>query len=110
MVERVERLPPPGVGKRPKTPFWDAVNENGDCWEWQMARNSSGYGSYMVETRTAMLAHRYAYEQMVGPIPEGLEIDHLCRNRGCVRPDHLEPVTHSENMRRARADKKGEAW
>lgn len=47
------------------------------------------------------LAHRVAYEQARGPIPEGLELDHLCRNRACVNPDHLEPVTHRENLLRA---------
>ena len=47
-----------------------------------------------------MPAHRYAYEELVGPIPEGLQLDHLCRNRSCVNPDHLEPVTCRENLRR----------
>jgi hypothetical protein len=48
-------------------------------------------------------AHRWAYEAFVGPIPEGLEIDHLCRNRACVNPAHLDPVTHQENMSRGKA-------
>ena len=47
-----------------------------------------------------VLAHRVYYERHVGPVPEGLELDHLCRNPGCVNPEHLEPVTHAENIRR----------
>jgi hypothetical protein len=69
------------------------------CWEWTAARNSYGYGQIWRDGRMAP-AHRVLYELLVGPIPEGLHIDHLCRNRGCVRPDHLEPVTCRENLLR----------
>jgi hypothetical protein len=74
------------------------VQENG-CWDWVGARTNKGYGNLAVEGRFVP-AHRYVYEQEVGPIPEGLTLDHLCRNRACVRPDHLEPVTHKENCLR----------
>lgn len=72
------------------------------CWEWIGARSDTGYGNVMVSTRPrkAALAHRAVYEWLVGPIPSGLQLDHLCRNRWCVRPDHLEPVTAAENARR----------
>jgi hypothetical protein len=74
------------------------------CWVWQRFRNSQGYG-----TRTSrpgsILAHRQYYEDAHGPIPEGLQLDHLCSNPSCVRPDHLEPVTGAENARRSRATK-----
>jgi hypothetical protein len=68
------------------------------CWEWTGVIGGGGYGKAGDETG----AHRVAYEWMVGPIPEGLELDHLCRNPRCVNPHHLEPVCHPENVRRAR--------
>jgi len=68
------------------------------CWQWRVL-NSEGYGTFRVDGAKKK-AHRVLYELMVGPIPEGLDLDHLCRNRGCVRPDHLEPVTRGENQRR----------
>lgn len=69
------------------------------CWEWGGSRLRSGYGNLHHEGRT-LLAHRAFYELLVGPIPEGFQIDHLCRNPPCVRPDHLEAVTQAENLRR----------
>jgi hypothetical protein len=68
-----------------------------DCIEWTGCRDKDGYGR-----SGKTLAHRVAYIAAVGPIPAGMELDHLCRNRGCVNPEHLEPVTHYENMRRSR--------
>lgn len=73
------------------------------CWLWTGALNNKGYGQWGQNGRTRS-AHRVAYEFFVGPIPEGLTIDHLCRVRRCVRPDHLEPVTSAENTRRAKGD------
>lgn len=69
------------------------------CWQWQAARKPSGYGVFRDAGKNRP-AHRVVYEVFVGPVPAGLDLDHLCRNRGCVRPDHLEPVTRSENLRR----------
>lgn len=69
------------------------------CWIWPLAPKSTGYGLWRRQG-DSRLAHRVAYERAVGPIPPGLEIDHLCRVKVCVRPDHLEPVTHAENGRR----------
>lgn len=71
------------------------------CWEWTGTLNRDGYGSFQLGHGVAARAHRVLYEQLVGPIPEGLHIDHLCYNPCCVRPDHLEPVTQAENNRRA---------
>lgn len=72
------------------------------CWEWQAAVAGAGYGVIGRTDEGSRYVHRIVYEFSVGPIPDGLEIDHLCRNRRCVNPDHLEPVTHTENRRRAR--------
>lgn len=78
--------------------------ENG-CWLWTGNLTSSGahgYGRFSIAGEM-VLAHRWLYEQMVGPIPEGLSLDHLCRHPRCVYPLHLEPVTHAENVRRGAA-------
>lgn len=70
------------------------------CWTWTGHTNGRGYGRIGVDGREQYV-HRVAYELFVGPIPEGLEIDHLCKNTRCVNPAHLEPVTHDENVRRS---------
>jgi len=74
------------------------VAENG-CWERTVGVNNLGYSTLRFQGKM-YAAHRAAYEVFIGPIPEGLQIDHLCRNRVCVNPDHLEPVTRRENLLR----------
>lgn len=88
--------------KRRPTPerFWEKVLKTESCWHWRGSKTRKGYGNFFGPDRKVVRAHRYSYELAKGPIPEGLELDHLCRNRACVRPDHLDPVTHVENVRR----------
>lgn len=74
------------------------------CWVWIASKTSAGYGECSYSGNTRGLAHRAIYEEMVGPIPEGLTIDHLCANTLCVNAAHLEPVTLAENTRRQWAD------
>lgn len=85
--------------------FWVKVEVKANgCWIWSGAKNSAGYGHLLVGSRTDnsrkyVKAHRFAYEQLVGPIPSP-HLDHLCRTPACVNPKHLEPVTAKENIRR----------
>jgi hypothetical protein len=75
---------------------------NGGCWLWAASDDGSrGYGRFGPSPYGTRQAHRVAYELFCEPIPAGLEIDHKCRVPACVNPDHLEPVTREENMRRA---------
>ncbi len=83
--------------------FWGKVSPepNTGCWLWEAALDGKGYGVLSIPPRGRIQAHRFSYVAHVGPIAEGLELDHICRVRCCVNPDHLEPVTHLENMRRS---------
>ncbi len=83
--------------------FWGKVVEKGTCWEWTGGRNQHGYGRHRIGGRAGrkLSAHRLAYAEMVSEIPEGLDFDHLCRNRSCVNPAHLEPVSTRENVLRS---------
>ena len=76
------------------------VRLSGWCLEFTGARSRDGYGLVKREAKLKQ-AHRAAYEEFVGPIPDGLQLDHLCRNRACIRPDHLEPVTAQVNTQRS---------
>ncbi|MDP8961530.1 MAG: HNH endonuclease [Actinomycetota bacterium] len=87
--------------KRPEAErFWEKVDFEGLCWEWLGGKDTWGYGTFTDEERRSIGAHRWAYQALVGPIPDGLTLDHLCCNPSCVNPAHLEPVTASENLSR----------
>lgn len=101
------------IGKTTAQRFWPKVDKAGPlppwapflgpCWLWTAGTSWGGYGKFSLGAREdgGAYAHRVAYELEVGPIPDGLVIDHLCRVRLCVRPDHLEPVTNRVNLLRA---------
>lgn len=77
--------------------FWKSVLKTDTCWMWVGDFRSSGYGVHWINSKRYS-AHRLSYEWSVGKIPEGRQLDHLCRNRACVNPDHLEVVSHRENL------------
>ena len=86
--------------------FWARVDRGADCWLWRGHINRNGYGIFGVVTDTpsgrgSVQAHRAAYALLKGEVPIGMHLDHLCRNRECVNPEHLEPVSLAENNRRA---------
>lgn len=80
--------------------FRDNIDASEECWLWTGPLNDAGYGRVYFNKRQTR-AHIMAYTLLIGPVPDGLELDHLCRVRRCANPEHLEPVTHGENMRRA---------
>ncbi len=95
----------PVTGTQQIERFWSKVQKTETCWLWTRAKNNCGYGVFVIRHGRYVYAHRFAYELLVGPIPEGLELDHVkergCISPACVNPAHLEPVTHAENNRRA---------
>lgn len=85
--------------------FWAGVAKSEACWIWTRSC-IRGYGQFYLDGRNRK-AHRIAYELLVGPVPDGLVLDHLCRVTRCVNPEHLEPVTVAENNRRSSLAKTG---
>jgi hypothetical protein len=90
--------------------FWAKVHaeDAAACWPWVGAKSHDGYARFRTSDARTIIAHRMAYEMRVGPIPEGLTLDHLCRNKLCMNPAHLEAVTRRENMLRAWAARRAQ--
>ena len=80
--------------------FWPKVKKTETCWLWLGAKKTNGYGR--IRNGRDIYVHRFAYELLVGTIPKGLTIDHLCRNRACVNPAHLEAITNKDNILRGK--------
>lgn len=94
---------PTGTNRTPaEVRFFGKVEPDGECWRWTAGHDQSGYGMFSDKTisQWSVRAHRWSYMHMIGEIPEGLQLDHLCRNRWCVNPWHLEPVTGAVNTSR----------
>ena len=81
--------------------FWKKVEKTDTCWLWRGAIADTGYGTYKLTNQSTQLAHRVVYERLVGPLINGMQVDHKCGIRQCVNPNHLEQVTQSINMKRA---------
>lgn len=99
------RWPEPDPGLPFPQRFWSLVDPSGDCWIWKAAKDRLGYGSWSGKTPREIgesRPHRIAWTILVGPIPIGYWIDHLCRNPSCCNPDHLEPVPPRVNIQRGK--------
>lgn len=103
-----------GIDRRPKThglslkeriEYLSMPEPNSGCWIWMGSLDHNGYGkagAYINGVREKeSLAHRFSYREFVGAIPHGMHVDHICRNRACVNPQHLQVLSHLENIRRA---------
>lgn len=94
---------------------WEHSIVGGPCWHWMGYIEQDGYGRVAIPAGPKRKyrkrqAHRVIYEILVGPVPPGLQLDHLCRNRCCCNPAHLEPVTAKENIQRSDLSKRGQHW
>lgn len=91
--------------------FLSCLREDGDCLVWTGTKSNYGYGRFSALGRHQVQAHNFMWLSICRfEIPEGMELDHLCRNRSCVNPAHLEPVTHLENMRRGVIQERYKEW
>lgn len=110
-VEELQAITRPRRTASEPQRFWTKVEFTDSCWLWTAGKSSFGYGYFArAKANGHVYAHRWAYEHLVGPVLEGLELDHLCRVPSCVNPNHLEPVTHQENVRRGLSPSLLRSW
>lgn len=84
----------------PELRFWPKVRQEGECWIWTASADKNGYGHFYPTRKQTVAAHRWSYEYLRAEIPEGLQLDHLCRKPSCVNPWHLDPVPPKVNVHR----------
>lgn len=77
--------------------FWEKVEKTEGCWNWTAAKNQYGYGIFAITKKDLHPSHRFAYQLAMGDIPAGMQVDHICRNRACLRIEHLRIVTPAQN-------------
>jgi hypothetical protein len=102
-------LPPRPPRPTPEDRFWSKVEKTDTCWHWTAGCDARGYGQIGIGSSKVVYVHRFAYELLVGPIPDGHQVDHVCHNTVCVNPDHLRPATlkqNQENLKGARRNSK----
>lgn len=89
------------MDKKTEERFWSKIDKTGDCWRWTASCDSEGYGLFRYGKKLVK-AHRLSFEWANGEIPEGMQVDHRCHTRNCVRPEHLRLVTHAQNHQNRR--------
>jgi hypothetical protein len=95
----------PRITRTEEERFWEKVHKTEGCWVWSAAKLPTGYGVFVSDS--GRYAHRWSYEKHHGPIPDGMEIDHKCHNRSCVRPDHLQAASKKHNLENMRGAHRG---
>jgi hypothetical protein len=98
MANGMTRRGRPRAGTSQMQRFCSYIRLSNDCWEWADTKVKNGYAQFILTKRQKVYAHRFSYERFVSAIPHGMQIDHICRNRGCINPGHMRVLTNRENV------------